>query len=98
SYIGHYEEKTKGYIEEAMGGVLFIDEAYSLSVEDSGRDFGNQVIDVLLAALENHRGEFICVVAGYGKEMERVIASNTGLKSRFVSYMKFEDYTPDELM
>ncbi|HDR8301315.1 TPA: right-handed parallel beta-helix repeat-containing protein [Bacillus cereus] len=98
SYIGHSEEKTKGYIEEAMGGVLFIDEAYSLSVEDSGRDFGNQVIDVLLAALENHRGEFLCVVAGYEKEMERFIASNPGLKSRFVSYMKFEDYTPDELM
>ncbi|HDR8173328.1 TPA: right-handed parallel beta-helix repeat-containing protein [Bacillus thuringiensis] len=98
SYIGHSEEKTKGYIDEAMGGVLFIDEAYSLSVEDSSRDFGNQVIDVLLAALENHRGEFLCVVAGYEKEMERFIASNPGLKSRFVSYMKFEDYTPDELM
>ena len=98
SYIGHSEERTKKYIEEAMGGVLFIDEAYSLSVDDSSRDYGNQVIDVLLAALENHRGEFLCIVAGYEKEMERFISSNPGLKSRFVSYMKFEDYTPDELI
>jgi len=98
AYIGHSEEKTKQRIDEAMGGVLFIDEAYSLSIEDGARDFGRQVIEVLLAALENHRGEFLCIVAGYEKEMERFIASNPGLKSRFVSYMKFEDYTPDELM
>ena len=98
AYIGHSEEQTKKYIAQAMGGVLFIDEAYSLSVEDGIRDFGKQVIDVLLAALENHRGEFLCIVAGYEKEMDRFIASNPGLKSRFVSYMKFDDYTPNELM
>lgn len=99
SYIGHSEEKTKEKIEEAMGGVLFIDEAYALAGTDDGdRDFGKKVIDVLVPALENNRGKFVVIVAGYTNEMEVFMKSNPGLADRFTQKIEFHDYNPDELM
>lgn len=98
-YIGHSEKVTKEKIKEAMGGVLFIDEAYALSDgTGSSRDFGVKVIDTLLPALENHRGKFIAIVAGYPNEMERFLNTNPGLRNRFTEQIHFPDYTPEELL
>ncbi|UOE94785.1 AAA family ATPase [Alkalihalobacillus sp. LMS39] len=99
-FIGDTEKNTKEKIEEALGGVLFIDEAYTLA-EKSGKgsnDFGVKAINVLLPALTNHRGEFIVIAAGYKEEMEMFLASNPGLKDRFTNKIHFDDYTPSELM
>ncbi len=91
--------KTQKKIEEAMGGVLFIDEAYSLAQGSSqGTDFGQEAVDTLLKAMEDHRDEFIVIAAGYTKPMETFIHSNPGLKSRFNKFIEFPDYTIDELM
>lgn len=97
-YIGQSEEKTKKKIEEAMGGVLFIDEAYALKRGgDDGKDFGNNVIDVLIQAMEDHRDELVVIVAGYPEPMKRFISSNPGLESRFNKYIDFKNYTGPEL-
>ena len=84
-------------IQEAMGGVLFIDEAYAL---DGGENdaFGLESINTILKAMEDHRDDFVVIVAGYTKPMESFIASNPGLKSRFNKYIEFPDYTVDELI
>lgn len=97
-YIGHTAPKTKEKIEEAMGGVLFIDEAYELANKGTEKDFGLEAIAVLLEEMENRRGEFVVVVAGYSQEMEKFLEANPGLKSRFTQYFHLEDYTPDELL
>lgn len=97
-FIGHTAQKTKAIIEEAMGGVLFIDEAYTLVKKDSPRDFGQEAIDTLIKAMEDHRDRFIVIVAGYSDEMHDFINSNAGLKSRFNKYIHFDDYTADELI
>lgn len=98
-YIGHSEKFTKEKIEEAMGGVLFIDEAYALSDgTGSSRDFGVKVIDTLVPALENYRGKFIVIVAGYPNEMEQFLHTNPGLRERFSEHIYFPDYTPEELL
>ncbi len=97
-YIGHTAPKTKAKIEEAMGGVLFIDEAYELANKGTERDFGLEAIAVLLEEMENRRGEFVVIVAGYSQEMEQFLEANPGLKSRFTQYFHLEDYTPDELL
>ncbi len=94
-YVGQTALKTKEKIEEAMGGVLFIDEAYTLNKE--GNDFGQEAIDTILKAMEDHRDKFIVIVAGYPELMNRFINSNPGLKSRFNKYFMFPDYTDDEL-
>jgi len=96
-YIGQTALKTAAVIEQAMGGGLFIDEAYSLAV-GGGNDFGREVIEVLLKRMEDDRGKFMVVVAGYTKEMKNFLDSNPGLKSRFDKIFFFEDYTADELM
>jgi F-box protein 11 len=96
-YIGTTAPKTKKKIDEAMGGVLFIDEAYELTNKGMDRDFGPEAIAVILEEMENRRGEFMVVVAGYEGEMESFIDSNPGLKSRFTQYFHLKDYTPDEL-
>ena len=98
-YVGQTAVKTQKKIEEAMGGVLFIDEAYSLARgADQGSDFGQEAIDTLLKAMEDHRDDFIVIVAGYTKPMETFIQSNPGLKSRFNKFIEFPDYTVDELI
>ncbi|MCR5222408.1 MAG: AAA family ATPase [Lachnospiraceae bacterium] len=94
-YVGQTALKTKEKIEEAMGGILFIDEAYTLNKE--GNDFGQEAIDTILKAMEDNRDKFIVIVAGYPKLMEEFINSNPGLKSRFSKYFNFPDYTEDEL-
>lgn len=95
-YLGQTALKTQEKIDEAMGGILFIDEAYTLAKE--GNDFGQEAIDTLLKAMEDRRGEFVVIVAGYEKPMESFINSNPGLKSRFNKYFKFPDYTVPELI
>ena len=94
-YVGQTAIKTQGMISKAMGGVLFIDEAYALSQKDDA--FGQEAIDTLLKAMEDHREELVVIVAGYTEPMEKFINSNPGLKSRFNKYFEFPDYTMDEL-
>ena len=95
-YSGQTAIKTNQLIDSAMGGVLFIDEAYTLRSND-GDSFGAEAIDTLLKRLEDDRGRFICIVAGYTNQMHDFIDSNPGLKSRFTQTIHFDDYTPDEL-
>jgi SpoVK/Ycf46/Vps4 family AAA+-type ATPase len=98
-YIGQTAPKTKKAIEQAKGGILFIDEAYSLTNRgDDGKDFGKEVIEVLLKEMSDGAGDFAVVCAGYPQEMQHFIDSNPGLGSRFGHYVNFPDYTPDELM
>jgi len=97
-FVGQTSDKTNKLIDSAMGGVLFIDEAYSLVVENSGNDFGRQAIQTLLKRMEDDKGKFIVVVAGYPAEMTKLINSNPGLQSRFKKQITFEDYYPGELM
>lgn len=94
-YVGQTAIKTKEKIDEAMGGILFIDEAYTLAKGEN--DFGQEAIDTLLKAMEDHRDEFIVIVAGYDEPMESFLQSNPGLKSRFNEYIHFDDYSEEEL-
>ncbi|MCR5508282.1 MAG: AAA family ATPase [Lachnospiraceae bacterium] len=96
-YVGQTAIKTSDKIKDAMGGVLFIDEAYSLA-KSSDIDFGHEAIETLLKAMEDNRNDLIIIVAGYDDLMEKFINSNPGLKSRFNKYIHFEDYGPEELM
>ena len=95
-FSGQTAIKTNQLIDSAMGGVLFIDEAYTLKSSDND-SFGGEAIDTLLKRLEDDRGKFICIVAGYTDQMHDFIDSNPGLKSRFTQTIHFDDYTPDEL-
>ena len=95
-FSGQTAIKTNQLIDSAMGGVLFIDEAYTLKSND-GDSFGAEAIDTLLKRLEDDRGKFICIVAGYTDQMHDFIDTNPGLKSRFTQTIHFDDYTPDEL-
>ena len=94
-YVGQTALKTQEKIKEALGGVLFIDEAYALSQKDDA--FGQEAIDTILKAMEDHRDDLVVIVAGYTKPMEEFINSNPGLKSRFNKYIEFPDYSVDEL-
>lgn len=94
-YVGQTALKTQDQIKKAMGGVLFIDEAYALAQKDDA--FGQEAIDTVLKAMEDHRDDLVVIVAGYTKPMEKFINSNPGLKSRFNKYIEFPDYTIDEL-
>lgn len=95
-YVGQTATKTTAAIEKALGGVLFIDEAYALSGGDQDA-FGQEAINTILKAMEDHRDDLIIIVAGYTEPMAHFIASNPGLKSRFNKYIEFPDYTLDEL-
>lgn len=95
-YSGQTSIKTNQLIDSAMGGVLFIDEAYTLCQGENDA-FGKEALDTLLKRLEDDRGKFICIVAGYTDEMQDFIAANPGLKSRFSQTLVFDDYNPDEL-
>lgn len=98
-YIGQSEEKTKKIIESAMGGVLFIDEAYSLySSDDDGRDYGNKVMDELVKAMEDYRDKLCIIFAGYKKPMEKLMNMNPGFQSRVSYVIDFPDYSKDELI
>ena len=95
-YVGQTAIKTAGVIDSALGGVLFIDEAYSLA-SGGENDFGREAVETLLKGMEDHRDELVVIAAGYSGPMERFIRSNPGLESRFNKYIHFPDYTPEEL-
>lgn len=97
-YVGQTAIKTQGVIQQALGGVLFIDEAYTLARGNSSNDYGQEAIDTILKAMEDNRDDLVVIVAGYPNLMERFVNSNPGLKSRFNKYIYFEDYTPEELL
>lgn len=97
-YVGQTAPKTREVVEKALGGVLFIDEAYALTYHKENNDFGQEAVDTLLKAMEDHREDLIVIVAGYDGLMDEFIHSNPGLESRFNRFLHFEDYTMEEMM
>merc|ERR1712014_168123 len=97
-YSGQTALKTRQVVEQAMGGVLFIDEAYSLVSEDGKDGFGKEALDTLIKMIEDRRQDLVVILAGYPDEMERLVSTNPGVKSRFPTQVLFEDYSEDELM
>ena len=97
-YIGQTATKTKEVVKKALGGILFIDEAYSLTVGKGDGDFGQEAVDTLLKAMEDNRDDLIVIVAGYTDLMEEFLQSNPGLKSRFNKFINFEDFSNEELL
>lgn len=97
-YIGHTAPKTKEVLKKAMGGVLFIDEAYYLYKPDNDRDYGAEAIEILLQVMENQRDDLVVILAGYKEPMDKFYESNPGLSSRIANHIDFPDYTVDELL
>jgi probable Rubsico expression protein CbbX len=97
-YIGHTAPKTKEILKKAMGGVLFIDEAYYLYRPDNERDYGQEAIEILLQVMENQREDLVVILAGYGERMTNFFASNPGFRSRIAHHIEFPDYAEDELL
>jgi probable Rubsico expression protein CbbX len=97
-YIGHTAPKTKEVLKKAMGGVLFIDEAYYLYKPDNERDYGQEAIEILLQVMENQRDELVIILAGYKEPMDKFYESNPGLSSRIANHIDFPDYSTDELL
>ena len=96
-YVGQTAIKTQEEIDKAIGGILFVDEAYTLTHGKGDTDFGQEAVDTILKAMEDHRDDLIVIVAGYPDLMKEFISSNPGLESRFNQYINFEDYTPKQL-
>ncbi len=96
-YIGHTAPKTKEVLKKAMGGVLFIDEAYYLYRPENERDYGQEAIEILLQVMENNRDDLVVILAGYKDKMERFFQSNPGMRSRIAHHLDFPDYTAGEL-
>ncbi|SIP97366.1 CbbX protein [Paracoccus thiocyanatus] len=96
-YIGHTAPKTKEVLKKAMGGVLFIDEAYYLYKPDNERDYGQEAIEILLQVMENNRDDLVVIMAGYADRMDRFFAANPGFRSRIAHHIEFPDYTDEEL-
>jgi len=97
-YIGHTAPKTKEVLKQAMGGVLFIDEAYYLYKPDNERDYGSEAIEILLQVMENQREDLVVIFAGYKERMDSFYESNPGLSSRVANHIDFPDYSPEELI
>src|SRR5436305_2891462 len=97
-YIGHTAPKTREVLKRAMGGVLFIDEAYYLYRPENERDYGQEAIEILLQVMENQRDDLVVILAGYADRMDTFFRSNPGLSSRVAHHLDFPDYQPDELM
>ena len=97
-YIGHTAPKTKEILKKAMGGVLFIDEAYYLYRPENERDYGQEAIEILLQVMENQRDDLVVILAGYKERMETFFRSNPGLSSRIAHHLDFPDYSPEELL
>jgi probable Rubsico expression protein CbbX len=97
-YIGHTAPKTKEILKKAMGGVLFIDEAYYLHRPDNERDYGQEAIEILLQVMESQREDLVVILAGYGDRMDKFFASNPGFRSRIAHHIDFPDYANDELL
>ncbi|GIW25252.1 CbbX protein [Meiothermus sp.] len=97
-YIGHTAPKTKEVLKRAMGGVLFIDEAYSLYRSENERDYGQETIEILLQVMENQREDLVVILAGYEDKMEQFFALNPGMRSRIAHHIRFPDYTEEELV
>src|SRR6266702_1691890 len=97
-YIGHTAPKTKEILKKAMGGVLFIDEAYYLHRPDNERDYGQEAIEILLQVMENQREDLVVILAGYGERMTNFFASNPGFRSRIAHHIDFPDYAETELL
>ncbi|MDP3522380.1 MAG: CbbX protein [Hydrogenophaga sp.] len=96
-YIGHTAPKTKEVLKKAMGGVLFIDEAYYLYKPENERDYGQEAIEILLQVMENQRDDLVVILAGYKDRMDTFFQSNPGMSSRIAHHIDFPDYAPDEL-
>ncbi len=96
-YIGHTAPKTREILKKAMGGVLFIDEAYYLYRPENERDYGQEAIEILLQVMENQRDDLVVILAGYKNRMETFFRSNPGMSSRIAHHIDFPDYTQDEL-
>jgi len=97
-YIGHTAPKTKEILKKAMGGVLFIDEAYYLYRQENERDYGQEAIEILLQVMEHQREDFVVILAGYADRMDRFFESNPGFRSRIAHHIDFPDYTDNELL
>jgi probable Rubsico expression protein CbbX len=97
-YIGHTAPKTKEILKKAMGGVLFIDEAYYLHRPDNERDYGQEAIEILLQVMESQREDLVVILAGYGGRMDKFFASNPGFRSRIAHHIDFPDYVDEELL
>ncbi len=96
-YVGQTAIKTDKVVKQSLGGVLFIDEAYSLAPDNSEQDFGREAIETLLKMMEDHREDLVVIAAGYRERMEKFLESNPGLRSRFTRFIDFPDYEPEEL-